>query len=58
MTTKCLARWLPADFGKRLHHDCHGCARRLMFGDPLGVDTKPPPEFSDKCPERVEGEKK
>ena len=55
--TKCLAKWHKADFGKSLDRECHGCAKRLMFRDPLGVETKKPPEFSDKCPDRVEEKK-
>ena len=50
--TKCLAKWNKADFGKSLDKECHGCARRLMFRDPLNTETKKPPEFSDHCPDR------
>lgn len=50
--TKCLGLWHKADFGKSLDKECHGCARRINYPDPLGVAVHQPPAFSDKCPER------
>ena len=55
--TRCLGLWLKADFGRRLHAECHGCARKVQYLDPLGAEVKQPPAFGDKCPLRVEEKK-
>jgi hypothetical protein len=51
---KCMAYWIPTTFGSKLHAECHGCARMRKVGEPLGKDVQVAPQFSDKCPMRVE----
>ena len=52
--TRCLGLWLKADFGRRLHGECHGCTRMHRTTDPLSAEVKQPPAFGDKCPLRVD----
>lgn len=52
--TKCLAKYHAVQFGARLDRECHGCARMVRVTEPLNSSVKPPPQFSDKCPMRVE----
>jgi hypothetical protein len=52
-----MAVWHRVDFGFRLDKECHGCTRAHKLNDPVGVNVKVAPQFSDKCPDRVEEKK-